>query len=154
MIDVLETAPLFVMKLDVGYPRAVHLGVPFERGRSVFPVEGGTISGDRLNAVVIGGADWVTWRGDGAMIIDVRITARTDDGASIGLVYEGLAHADEDTMRRFREREMLGADEVYTRTAIRFETSHPDYTWLNSIIAVGKGMRTAEGPVYHVFEIK
>ncbi|MDJ0979701.1 MAG: DUF3237 domain-containing protein [Erythrobacter sp.] len=154
MIDVLETAPLFVMKLDVGYARAVHLGSPFERGRSVFPVEGGSISGDRINGAVIGGADWVTWRDDGAMIIDVRITAETDDGASIGLVYKGLAHADKETMQRFRGRELLGADEVYTRTAIRFETSHPGYTWLNSIIAIGKGMRTAEGPVYHVFEIK
>jgi hypothetical protein len=154
MIDVLKTEPLFVMRLDVGYPRAVHLGSPFEHGRSVFPVEGGTISGGRVNGTVVGGADWVTWRDDGAMIIDVRITAKTDDGASIGLVYEGLAHADDETMRRFRGRELLGADEVYTRTTIRFETSHTSYAWLNSIIAIGKGMRTAEGPVYHVFEIK
>lgn len=154
MIDILETAPLFVMRLDVGYPRAVHLGSPFERGRSVFPVEGGDITGDRINGKVISGADWVTWRDDGAMIIDVRLTAQTDDGASIGLTYEGLAHADEETMRRFRGRDLLRDDEVYTRTAIRFETSHPDYTWLNSIIAIGKGMRAAEGPVYHVFEIK
>jgi hypothetical protein len=154
MIDVLETAPLFVMRLDVGYPRAVHLGSPFEQGRSVFPVEGGDIVGDRITGKVIDGADWVTWRYDGAMIIDVRLTAQTDDGATIGLTYEGLAHADEETMRRFRGRDLLGEDEVYTRTAIRFETSHPNYTWLNSIIAIGKGMRTAEGPVYHVFEIK
>ena len=44
MIDVLETAPLFVMRLDVGYPRAVHLGSPFEQGRSVFRWKVATLS--------------------------------------------------------------------------------------------------------------
>jgi cation transport regulator ChaC len=154
MIDILETAPLFVMKLDVGYARAVHLGSGAFKGRSVFPVEGGIVAGDRVNGSVDGGADWVTWRDDGAMLIDVRITLRTDDGASIGMIYEGIAHADNDTMDRFRTREALGADEVYTRTAVRFETSHRDYLWLNSIIAVAKGMRTDAGPMYHVFEIR
>jgi len=153
MIEVLETSPLFVMTLDVGYGRAVHLGgKPFE-GRSVYPVDGGTVTGARIKGTVDGGADWVTWRPDGAMIIDVRITLRTEDGATIGMTYQGLADGTPEMMARFRSRDLVGPDDIYTRTAIRFETSHPDYLWMNSIIAIGKGMRTASGPVYHVFAI-
>lgn len=153
MIDVLTSTPLFVLKLNVGYAGAVHLGDTPGGGRSVFPVEGGTFAGERLRGTVGAGADWVTWRSDGAMIIDVRLTLTTDDGAAIGMTYLGLAHADAATMTRFRSRELLGADEVYVRTTPRFETSAPGYVWLNSIVAVAKGMRTAEGPVYHVYAI-
>lgn len=149
MIDTLTTAPLFVMRLDVGYDRAAHLGE-----RSVFPVLGGSFAGERLRGHVEGGADWVRWRGDGAMLIDVHLTLKTDGGAAIGMTYQGLANGAPDAMARFRARELLAFDEIYTRTAIRFETRDERLAWLNSIIAVGQGMRTAEGPVYHVFEIR
>ena len=154
MIEVLESMPLFVLKLDVGYARAVHLGEGPTGGRSVFPVEGGSFAGERLRGTVIAGADWVTWRSDGAMIIDVRLTLRTDDDASIGMSYLGLAYADAATMARFRSRELLSADEVHVRTTPRFETGDSRYTWLNTLVAVAKGMRTAEGPLYHVFAIR
>lgn len=149
MIDILTSAPLFVMRLDVAYDRAAHLGE-----RSVFPVTGGSFTGARLRGVVEGGADWVRWRGDGAMLIDVRLTLRTDAGAAIGMTYEGLAHGPPDAMARFRARELLAFEDIYTRTAVRFETRDVDLAWLNSVIAIGQGMRTAEGPVYHVFEIR
>lgn len=153
MIDKLTSTPLFVLKLNVGYARAVHLGGTPGGGRSIFPVEGGTFEGARLRGTVGAGADWVTWRADGAMIIDVRLTLATDDGAAIGMTYLGLAHADAATMARFRSRELLDAGDVYVRTTPRFETSDPRYAWLNTIVTVAKGMRTAEGPVYHVFAI-
>ena len=153
MIDTLTATPLFVMKLDVAYARAVHLGATPGGGRSIFPVDGGSFEGARLKGSVGPGADWVTWRSDGAMIIDVRLTLQTDDGAAIGMRYEGIAHGDEAAMQRFRSRELLGPDEVYVRTVPKFETSDPRYAWLSSIVAVAKGMRTAEGPVYHVFAV-
>lgn len=154
MIDKLEATPLFVMKLNVGYDRAAHISTGAPGGRSVFPVDGGSFEGARLRGTVEGsGADWVQWRPDGAMIIDVRLTLRTDDGAAIGMTYVGLAHADAATMARFRNRELLSADEVYVRTTPRFETADPRYAWLNTLIAVAKGMRTDQGPIYHVFAI-
>jgi hypothetical protein len=153
MIDTLTSTPLFVMKLNVAYARAVHLGDTPGGGRSIFPVDGGSFEGARLRGTVGPGADWVTWRSDGAMIIDVRLSLMTDDGAAIGMIYQGLAHASAETMARFRSRELLGPEEVYVRTAPRFETSDPRYAWLNTLIAVAKGMRTEQGPVYHVFGI-
>lgn len=153
MIDALTSTPLFVLKLNVGYARAVHLGDTPGGGRSIFPVDGGSFEGARLRGTVGPGADWVTWRSDGAMIIDVRLSLKTADGAAIGMSYVGLAHADAETMARFRSRALLGAEEVYVRTTPRFETSDPRYAWLNSLVAVAKGMRTEEGPLYHVFAI-
>jgi hypothetical protein len=53
----------------------VHLGATPAGGRSIFPVKGGSFKGDRLSGT---GADWVTWRSDGAMIIDVRLALQTE----------------------------------------------------------------------------
>ena len=149
MIETLRSDPLFVLRLTVGYDRPSLLGE-----QTVFPVTGGTFAGERLRGIVEGGADWVRWRGDGAMLIDVRLTLRTDDGAAIGMTYEGLAHADATTMERFRARELLTFEDVSVRTAVRFATADPDLLWLNSVLAVGQGMRTEEGPIYHVFAIR
>jgi len=148
MIDVLRASPLFELRLDVAYDAAAHVGE-----RSVFPVRGGSFAGERLNGRVVEGADWVRWRGDGAMLIDVRLTLVTDGGAAIGMAYEGLARAQPHAMERFRRRELLPFDAIYIRTAIRFETVASDLLWLNDIIAVGQGMRTEKGPLYHVFTI-
>lgn len=149
MIETLRSEPLFVLRLDVGYDAATRLGE-----RAVFPVRGGRFDGDRLRGTVDGGADWVRWRDDGAMLIDVRLTLTTDAGAAIGMMYEGLAHAAPQAMARFRARELLAFEDVYVRTAIRFATADPALAWLNSVLAVGQGMRTQEGPVYHVFAIR
>ncbi|MES2336900.1 MAG: DUF3237 domain-containing protein [Pseudomonadota bacterium] len=155
MIETLRHAPLFVLKLNVGYDRAVHVGDPRAGGRSVFPVDGGSFEGARMRGLVDpGGADWVTWRGDGAMLIDVRLTLTTHDGAAIGMTYQGLAHGEPAAMARFRSRELLAFQDIHVRTAIRFETGDPRYADLNTLIAIGQGMRTAEGPVYHVFAIR
>jgi hypothetical protein len=40
-----------------------------------------------------------------------------------------------------------------SRIASFFETAAPQYDWLNRLIAVGIGHRTAEGPIYSLFEL-
>jgi hypothetical protein len=34
------------------------------------------------------------------------------------------------------------------RTTPRFETAHPDYAFLNRLVAVASGDRRADGPIY------
>ena len=41
----------------------------------------------------------------------------------------------------------------YFRTAVRFETGHPKYAFLNRLLAVSTGDRRAEGPIYTIDEI-
>ena len=155
MIETLIHQPLFVMDLQVGYQSSHPIGTTAVGFRGVYPVDGGTFEGERLRGTVDpGGADWVTQRSDGLMLIDVRITLRTDDGATIGMTYTGLARAvTAELMERFRRRELLDYDEFYLRTTPRFETGDERYAWLNGIVAVSNGQRTEQGGLYHVFEI-
>lgn len=155
MIDTLSYEPLFVMTFAVGYDRAQPLGTTAVGFRGVYPVDGGTFEGARLRGVVNpGGSDWVTQRSDGIMLIDVRLTLTTDDGALIGMTYTGVATAaSAELMERFRRRELLSYDEFSLHTTPRLETGDERYGWLNSVVAVTNGERTAAGGTYHVFQI-
>ena len=154
-IEELRWEPLFVMALDVGYPRAQRLGAGPVGERGVYPVDGGTFAGPHLRGIVNpGGADWITMRADGNMMIDVRLTLTTDDGATVGMTYTGLARATTpEANARFRNREVLSYPNTFLHTTPRFETGDPRYQWLNGVIAVTNGVRTATGGIYHVFSI-
>ena len=150
----LEAKLLFALHLDIGYDRVQNIGESAVGRRIVAPVDSGRFEGERLKGTVVpGGADWVVFRSDGAMMIDVRLTLKTHDGAYILMFYQGVAHGAPDVMARFNRREVVPVAEVYARTTPRFETSASQYDWLNRIVAVSKGCRTAAGPMYNVFEI-
>lgn len=153
-IETLAYEPLFVMKLDVAYDQAQPIGG--EGNLGIYPVRGGQFEGARLRGEVLGGgADWVSWRKDGTMLIDVRTSLRTDDGALIAMHYLGYAAAtSQDAAEKLRRKEVVEYGDIYIRTTPRFVTQHPDYLWLNNVIAVANGMRTDNGPMYHVFEIR
>jgi hypothetical protein len=155
MTDILAYRPLFTMHLDVAYARARIVGDVPGGKRGVFPVDGGRFDGDRLRGKVLGdGADWVTWRPDGAMVIDVRLALLTHDDALISMQYVGLLYGRTPASRAaMQRRETVSYEESYIRTTPRFETSDPRYEWLNRVIAVANGHRAPEGPMYQVFEI-
>ncbi len=121
--------------------------------RRIAPVSGGTFSGERLNGTVLPGADWVINRPDGVMVIDVRLTLRTDDGALIYLTYQGRFLAEPEAMARFGKSALLDASEYSLAISARFECGNERYAWLNDVIAVGTGEQTAQGPIYSIFEI-
>lgn len=154
MIDQLRWEPLFVMQLIVARDRAHTIGATPAGWRGAFPVEGGTFAGARLRGAVGTGVDWVTMRPDNNMLIDVRLSLKTDDGATIGMHYTGIARAaDRANDARFAAREALPYADTYLHTTPRFETGDLRYAWLNGIIAVTNGRRTEEGGEYHVFAI-
>ena len=101
-----------------------------------------TVSGDRLNATLLGkaGADWITIVGSSATL-DVRITLKTDDDAIIFVQYTGRA-----------EVGAAGLGPVYV--APTFETSDPRYVWLNTVQAVGKGSTEGSSLHYDWFEVR
>lgn len=156
MIEQLSWEPLFVMKLQVGYDRAQPIGKTALGIRGVYPVDGGTFEGARLRGTINpGGADWVTMRTDAMMLIDVRLSLLTDDDATIGMIYTGIARpADPAGYDRFLSREVLPYEDLYLHTTPRFETGDARYAWLNGVIAVTNGRRLPGGGEYHVFEIK
>ncbi|MEX0407453.1 DUF3237 domain-containing protein [Aquibium sp. LZ166] len=153
MVEV-QLKPLFEMRAHTANG-ATDIGeVPVGYKRRVVFVTGGTFSGDRLKGKVLpGGGDFLMMRPDGGMHLDVRLVLETDEGERIYMTYVGRRHGPPEVMERYRNSEPVAYGEDYFRTIIQFETAAPRLTWLNGILGIGAGYRTAEGAVYEVFEI-
>lgn len=151
MTDV-QTRLLFTIELEVGEIQMC--GKTPLGERRVVPVKGGRFEGPRLKGTVAeGGSDWILARPDGSLQLNVRLVLKTDDGALIGMTYQGYRHGPQAVMDRLNRGEKVDPSEYYFRTAPFFETAAPKYAWLNGIVAVALGHRLPTGPVYQVFEL-
>jgi hypothetical protein len=149
----LQSTPLLTLTLTVDFRGMTMIGETPAGLRRIAPVTGGTFTGDRLSGTVIGGADWVINRADGVMVIDVRLTLKTDDGALVYLTYQGRFLAAPEVMARFAKGAVLDPSEYSLAVIARFESGDQRYRWLNDAIVVGTGEQTASGPVYSLFTI-
>ena len=149
----LQSEFLFDLKGTLEAPQSIG---PTPAGeRRIWYVKGGSFAGPRLKGEVLpGGGEWVLQRPDGVFQLDVRITLRTDDGALIYVSYRGILDASPEVMQRLRSGESVDPTEYYFRTTPVFETSAEAYRWLNRIVAVGVGKRTATGVEYAIHAIK
>lgn len=131
------------------------------RNRRVSDIVGGRFAGPRLNgAVRASGADWSEGgsAADGgiATALDVRSLWQTDDGALIYVTYGGRLVVPAARVAAFRDPAALTSLDpgaYYFRICPLFETSAPGYAWLNEIVAIGMGRRTADGVVYQVYRV-
>ncbi|KQY56150.1 hypothetical protein ASD11_16950 [Aeromicrobium sp. Root495] len=125
------TAPLAKVELRADGPRGHRL---------VGPIVGGRFEGPHLNADQRGtsAADWLLWGPDGTVVVDVRISLRTDDGAFIQVTYDGKADWSDG----------VGSGPVYS--AFRFDTSDERYSWLTGRLVVG---RAEVGPTQGVYTL-
>ena len=89
-------------------------------------------------------------RKDGLSQLDVRITLKCDDG-SIFVSYRGLPDISADIRARMAKGGDVPSDQYYFRIAPLLE---PKFAWLNRLLAVGVGKKTATGVVYDVFALK
>lgn len=136
--------PLFEPKLEFIADLVGYVTMPMPIGpaswgtRLIFPVVRGTVEGPNIKGVAKPfGADWAILRGDNCIELDVRLVLETDDGALIHVEYRGVI----DMTREQVEKLLAGqaVEKMKIHTAPRFETSHPNYVWLNRIQAVGCG---------------
>jgi hypothetical protein len=67
--------------------------------------------------------------------------------------YKGFRHGPAAVLDRLNRGETVDPSEYYFRTAPFFETASAKYAWLNGIVAVATGHRTASGPTYQVYEV-
>lgn len=123
--------------------------------RRITVITGGRFEGPRLRGSVVPGANaaWVIVRSDGGLELQARVSLRTEDGALIYMHYPGLGYGTPEVMARINSGQPVGPDDYYFRITPRFETSAPAYAWLNTLMAVGVGERTATGPNYDVHRI-
>lgn len=149
----LKSELLFEISADL--EAAQEIGTTPHGTRRIVYVTGGSFTGPRLKGEVLpGGGDWVRDRPDNAFELDVRITLRTDDDHLIYTSYRGILYAQPDIMQRMRQGERdIDPSEYYFRTTPVFETGSEKYDWLNRIVSVGIGRRTATGVAYTVYAI-
>jgi hypothetical protein len=152
-MSALPHKPLLTLSLTVGVSDIVPIGQTPEGLRRIAPVTGGNFSGERLRGHVLGGADWVINRPDGVMVIDVRLTLKTNDAVFIYLTYQGRFLASPDAMARLHRGALLERSEYSLAVTGTFECGDARYAWLNDVISAGIGRQTASGPVYEFYEI-
>jgi hypothetical protein len=148
----LRSRALFTLEVSVS---GVHpAGGPDGARRHIADVPGGSFAGERLSGTILpGGTDWLTERGDGALLLDARIVLRTSDDALIAMAYTGIRHGPPEVMARLARGEDVSPEDYYFRIVPDFATSDARYAWLNTIVAVGVGHRRASGPIYEVYEV-
>jgi hypothetical protein len=143
-----------LMMLQVFVAPLQKLGAVPHGARIIAPITGGSFEGPRLRGTVLsGGGDWTLSRSDAVLELDLRITLETDDGGLINMSSFGLRHGPPDVLAALGRGESVDPSAYYFRTAPRFETSAPQYEFLNRLIAVAFGDRRATGPIYTINEI-
>ncbi|UVO53468.1 DUF3237 domain-containing protein [Sphingomonas sp. SUN039] len=152
-MDMLAHRHLTTLALDVDFAAVVPIGAIPAGHRGIAPVTGGRCTGERLSGTVLPGHDWFVTRADGVLVIDVRLTLKTGDGATIYIAYTGRMVGRGDAMARFRKGERLAAEDYSLIIVAKFECGDPRYAWLNDAIVVGTGAQTVTGPIYTLFEI-
>ena len=155
----LDTQPLqhrhlFTLKLDVDSRNAAGIGATPSGQRSIAPITGGRFEGERLSGEVLpGGADWLNIRSDGTMEIDVRLVLKTHDDVKIYLTYQGRFKGDAKALPDLARGKVLEADRYSLVSVARLECGHPQYSWLNDVVAVGSGQQSGFNPIYSFYEI-
>ncbi len=147
---------LYRAEIEIGRPQI--LGQTPAGERRIIPITGGRFAGNRLSGKVMpGGADWQLVRQSAIDEIEMRVEARftmeTDDGALIYLTNNGIRRATPDQVRRMMAGEAVDPATYYFRMTPRFETGAAAYAWLNGIVAVAGGMRTADRVIYDVYAV-
>lgn len=114
------------------------VGGPFGQ-RTVFAVSEGRITGERLNAKILGGGEWALINTDGYIRIDVRLQAETDDGAFLYIQYYGLLEFNSRVQEALANAKGTDFGDQYFFTNPRIETGDERYAWLNTTFFVGEG---------------
>lgn len=122
--------------------------------RRIIDILGGTVEGPKLKGRILpGGADWQIVRADGVVHLHARYTIETDGGGLVLVDSEGYRHGPPEVMVRLARDEAVDPTLYYFRTFMRFETADPTASWLNRILAIGRGSREHQAVRIEVFEV-
>jgi hypothetical protein len=154
-VEAIKTVPLFDMVVDLN-PRLNFGDGPVGR-RILFGSAGGSFEGPRLRGTVLaGGGDWALFRPDGAMMLDVRLTLRTEDDALVHMTYGGRWITPPELRAEMADptkRHQVDPSRYYFRTNPLFETGAETYAWLNDLVCVGSGYLIEGGIAYRISQV-
>jgi hypothetical protein len=132
------------------------LGLTSDLGvRKIIPITGGSFEGPNFKGIIQNnGADWQIIRKDNLALIDTRYLLKTHDGALVYLQTRGYRYGDPEVLGRLANGEIVDPGLYYFRIYMQFETSAPEYEWLNRAMAIGFAMRLPKAVVYDAYLIK
>ena len=135
--------------------RPLELGLTPWGRRRVIGIAGGEFDGPHLAGRVLpGGADWQVVHADGSASIDTRYTLECGDGALVYAATRGWRHGPPEVLERIAAGETVDPAEYYFRVSIQYETSAPQYDWLNRVVAVASAVRLADQVVYDAYVLR
>jgi len=144
--------PLFELRAELADPldfRTTPVG-----HRRVINIVGGAFAGTRVSgAVLAGGADWQVIQPNGVAVLDARYTLRAAGGELIQVTSLGMRHGPPEVMGRLARGEDVDANAYYFRTVLRFETGAAALEWMNRLIGVAAGIRTANAVELEAYEL-
>jgi len=145
---------LMTLQLDVDSASSLPIGMTTKGRRTIAPIKGGHFEGAKLSGKVLpGGADWVVFRNDSVMKIDVRLSLETHEGTYIYLSYEGQFVANADALKALASGAELAPDSYNLTVVAKIETGDESLRWLEDAIVVGVGKQSGYNPTYDFFVI-
>lgn len=117
----------YVFTIEADITEALQMGETVDGVRRAIPITGGRVYGKDITGEVLpGGADYQVDRSDGSTQIRAVYMIKTEDGAIINVVNEGL----------IIPPGVSDNDQFYFRTAPQFIAPNGKYGWLNNSIFV------------------
>jgi hypothetical protein len=143
---------LFDIHIELETPQMI--GVTPVGNRQIYVVKGGTFDGPRVKGQLLpGGGDWGILRPDGFIQLDVRATMRAEDGALIYSWYHGITGDVLKVAGRIFGGEDVPLPEYYSYITPQFQTSAPQYEWLNRAVGLGRGRIIPGGVEYRIWAV-
>lgn len=145
---------VMTLTLDVDSANSFSVGATPNGRRTVAPIRGGRFDGELLRGDVLpGGADWVLFRADGVMKIDVRLSLKTDEGSPMYLSYSGQFVASAEAMKLLASGAELPQESYSLTVVARLETGDTSLGWLADSTIVGVGKQSGFNPTYDFYVI-
>ncbi len=114
--------------------------------------EGGQVLGPKLVGTCGVGGDWFTIRRDGMGIVDSRVMIHANDGALVYTHYTGMTEFGPDGYERIVRGELPKPGKIFITA--RFQTAHPDYSWLNRVQAIGIGVNEGDSNLWDTYALR
>jgi hypothetical protein len=144
----------FLFRITAELAAPISIGQTHHGNRQLVPMVGGGCDGPYLKAAAMTpSADWVIVRPDGVAELDVRLTVKTNDDATIYITYRGYLSRLPELVERWMAGEDIPRDEYYFATTPYFETSAAKYAWLQNVVTFGIGELVKGGVAYDIYAV-